>query len=381
MGMWRLWWVPALGVLGGGVTGGCAGGNGYQRSHRHRPAVVHAASETTPVPSIEDAADDPAIWIHPRVPGESLVIGTDKGGGLATYRLDGTQVEYRADGRMNNVDIRQGVRFWGRDVDLVAASVRQEAAIALYLIDPDSGRLVPAGRIPTGLADAYGVCLFVSPGDRRVYALVNAQDGTILQFALSEQDPVSGPESAAVSPPPAILNGTEVRRFRVESQPEGMVCDDAHARLFVGEEAVGVWRFGAEPGDQRAPVLVAGAGGDGPLRPDVEGLAIIPTSMDDGWLIVSSQGNSRFVVYDRRPPHALRLVFEVGDARIDGVSETDGIDATSAPLGAAFPRGIFVAQDGLNTGAGGEENQNFKIVDWRDIERALAERAAGIPPR
>ncbi|MDE0365378.1 MAG: phytase, partial [Gammaproteobacteria bacterium] len=35
-------------------------------------------------------------------------------------------------------------------------------------------------------------------------------------------------------------------------------------------------------------------------------------------------------------------------AGIDGVSETDGIDVTSANLGPAFANGLFIAQDGRN---------------------------------
>jgi 3-phytase len=39
---------------------------------------VAAAGETTPVPHGGDAADDPAIWIHPTDPGQSTIIGSGK---------------------------------------------------------------------------------------------------------------------------------------------------------------------------------------------------------------------------------------------------------------------------------------------------------------
>jgi len=54
---------------------------------------------------------------------------------------------------------------------------------------------------------------------------------------------------------------------------------------------------------------------------------------------------------------------------VDGTSETDGLDVTSAPLGAAYPAGLFVAQDGLNTDP--DERQNFKLVSWADIAAAM----------
>jgi myo-inositol-hexaphosphate 3-phosphohydrolase len=43
-------------------------------------ATPHAVIETEAVPSRGDAADDPAIWIHPDNPAQSLVLGTDKKG-------------------------------------------------------------------------------------------------------------------------------------------------------------------------------------------------------------------------------------------------------------------------------------------------------------
>jgi 3-phytase len=56
-------------------------------------------------------------------------------------------------------------------------------------------------------------------------------------------------------------------------------------------------------------------------------------------------------------------------AGIDGSSETDGLEITSANLGGAFDGGLFIAQDGRNIGP--QENQNFKLVPWSDIARAL----------
>ncbi|MGH9801131.1 MAG: phytase, partial [Blastocatellia bacterium] len=67
--------------------------------------AIHATVETDPVPSGGDAADDPAIWIHPTDPVLSTIIGTNKQGGLAVYDLGGKQIQYLADGRMDNVDL------------------------------------------------------------------------------------------------------------------------------------------------------------------------------------------------------------------------------------------------------------------------------------
>jgi myo-inositol-hexaphosphate 3-phosphohydrolase len=51
---------------------------------------------------------------------------------------------------------------------------------------------------------------------------------------------------------------------------------------------------------------------------------------------------------------------------VDGAEHTDGTDVTTTGLGAGFVDGVFVAQDGRNRG-----NQNFKLVSWSRIARAL----------
>ena len=61
---------------------------------------VSATVETEPVPHSGDAADDPAIWIHPSQPSLSTIIGTDKLGGLAVYDLAGHQIQFLADGNI-----------------------------------------------------------------------------------------------------------------------------------------------------------------------------------------------------------------------------------------------------------------------------------------
>jgi hypothetical protein len=52
---------------------------------------------------------------------------------------------------------------------------------------------------------------------------------------------------------------------------------------------------------------------------------------------------------------------------VDGLSNTDGVGVASVFLGSGFPNGVFVAQDGHNTGG----NQNFKLVPWENIATAI----------
>ena len=318
-----------------------------------------ATVETAAVPSGGDAADDPAIWIDPQNPSLSLIIGTDKrGGGIGVYDLSGREVQYVPDGRPNNVDVRYGFPLAGARVSLVAFS-RRDGTLGVYRVDTARRLLVEAVARPLKVMDkGYGFCLYRSPVSGKFYAFMGDKQGAMEQWELFDDGT-------------GKVGGARVRSLRVGSQSEGCVADDEHAVLYVGEEKGGIWRLGAEPADGTNRERVDTTGPGGHLHADVEGLTIYPAAAGEGYLIASSQGNNRFVVYERRPPNAYVASFEiVADRGIDEVSETDGIDVTGFPLGAAFPEGVFVAQDDSNPGA----NQNFKLVPWGVIARAVTPR-------
>jgi 3-phytase len=73
------------------------------------------------------------------------------------------------------------------------------------------------------------------------------------------------------------------------------------------------------------------------------------------------------VLYERGGSNAFVRRFQIRDGvRTDGTEDTDGIDVTTADLGATFSSGLFVAQDGHND----RGNQNYKLVPWDGIIRA-----------
>jgi 3-phytase len=308
---------------------------------------VAATVETQPMPSVEDAADDPAIWVHPTRPAESTIIGTDKGGGLAVYDLAGRQLQYLPDGKMNNVDVRHGFPLGGRRVALVTAGNRTDNTIAIYRVNQQARTLenVAARRVTT--LEVYGSCMYRSPKTGKFYYFVNSKAGAVEQWELFD----SGGK----------VDAKRVRTFAVSSQTEGCVADDELGHFYLGEEDVGIWKFGAEPdaGDARTQVDKTGAGGH--LTSNVEGLAIAYGRNGAGYLVASSQGNNSYVVYRRGGNNRYVKTFRIVDGNgVDGTSDTDGIDVTAAYLGPAFPRGVFVAQDGSND----RGNQNFKLVPW-----------------
>jgi 3-phytase len=322
-------------------------------------AHLPAEAETDPVPSGGDAADDPAIWIHPTAPGRSVVIGTDKQAGLGVWDLDGQELQFLADGELNNVDLRYRFPLGGEEVALITAGERSQDIIAVYTIDPQTRRLrdVAARDIALGIG-IYGSCMYRSATTGDFYFFGNSKSGEVEQWRLFDDG--SGRVDAEL-----------VRSFDVGTQTEGCVADDETGYLFIGEENIAIWRYAAEPGAGTSRVLVDTVGWGSPLSPDVEGLTIYHAAGGAGYLIASSQGNSTFVVYDRMPPHTRRLVFAI-DANaglgIDGVTGTDGIAVVNLGLGARFPGGLFVAQDDSNSGA----HQNFKLLGWDEIAGAAS---------
>jgi 3-phytase len=322
--------------------------------------TVQATAETTPVASLEDAADDPAIWINRTDPGQSRILGTDKKAGLAVYDLTGEKVQFLPVGRVNNVDVRDGLTLAGKSLTIAAASQRDDKTIVLWSID-STGTLAPLSAVKTGLAEPYGVCLSwagTSPNGR-LWAFVNDKDGRIEQYEINDD----GTGKVA---------STLVRTLKLQTQPEGLVADEPQGFLFAGEEGTGVWRFPLDPSGGTTGELIAGLKPKGQLTPDVEGLAIVSTGPNNqGYLIVSSQGSNQYALYDRTPPHEFRAIFAIGDSpTIDGVQETDGLEATTTPLGPTFPFGIFVVQDGDNNGL----PQNFKFVPFESVVKILAGR-------
>ena len=318
-----------------------------------RLPVVLPRMQTAPVARLGDAADDPAIWVHPADPGRSRILGTNKKQGLLVYDLQGRQTQLLEAGRLNNVDLRQDLRFGDERFDLALATQRDENAMVLFTINAQ-GVLAEAARLPTGLKDIYGTCVLRTP-EGGLDAFVNDKDGRYEHYRITRSGGRFGARLA--------------RSFRVASQPEGCVADDRSGLLFVGEEKRGLWVTSARADQPATLKMVLPVGGA--LHADVEGMGIYHGA-DRSYLVVSSQGNNSYVVLDAAAPFTVRGAFRIGiDAAggIDGASETDGLEVTSANLGGPYARGMLVVQDGFKRLPDGP--QNFKAVAWEDIARVL----------
>ncbi|NUT47994.1 MAG: phytase [Saccharothrix sp.] len=366
-------------------------------------------------------ADDPAIWVHPRAAGQSVVLGTLKEGGLAAFDLAGrTLGTYPAPaaptpeakpGRFNNVDVLDRVPVGGVARNLAFVSDRGRDRVRVYELDK------------RGAAAGAAVLRDVTdPGARPVFSSSEEE--------VDEQHTAYGLAAGYVGRTPVVVtnrrNETRVALLRVTAGPagsvgtavvatldlpssfrlpdgttwtpcgepgegpqlEGMVVDSAHGVLYAAQEDVGIWRVPLRAAGFGTPVLVdevrsfgvpqtydpeteecavsgpdPGFGGEH-LVADAEGLTV-----GDGYLIASSQGDSRFVVYERTGRNAHVGDFVVGRGRgVDSVEHSDGAHLVTADLGRNYPRGLLVVHDGERAPATGDlPTTGFAYVSWADV--------------
>ncbi|KAF2021343.1 thermostable phytase [Aaosphaeria arxii CBS 175.79] len=310
--------------------------------------------------------DDPAIWIHPTRPDQSKIVTTtksDQGAGFAIFDLKGKLLQHMAMEKPNNVDVMYNFTAGSRKVDLAFAACRGDNTLCLAEIN-STGLLSPiaGGSQPTPEDyEVYGSCTYRSPKTGKQYLFVNNKDAEYLQYELT-------------SSTNGTLQTTLVRKFIGGSggQVEGCVSDERSGYLFLGEEPEGIWRYDAEPTGSDKGFQLAKVG-DGNLEADVEGMTLVPAKNGDGgYIMVSSQGISSYIVYDRAPPHKYVMKFTIVDnekAGVDHVTNTDGLAAVGDRLNKDFPYGLIVTHDDANELAEGgtAEEASFKLVSLLDV--------------
>ena len=309
-------------------------------------------------------ADDPAIWIDPVDPGRSLILGTDKDadGALYVFNLDGKilrEKTVRGLKRPNNVDVEYGLLLGGEPTDVAVVTERYANKLRVYrlpgLEEVDGGGIeVFSGE---SAREPMGVALYRRPRDGAIFAIVGRKSGPtgggyLWQYRL--EDGGGG-----------RVKGTRVRSFGVWSgrkEIEAVAVDDALGYVYYSDEGVGVRKYGADPDAGNAGTELALFATSG-FSDDQEGISIYQVDDGTGYILVSDQAAGRFHVFRREGepgmPHRHPLVKTV---RLR-VSNSDGSEATSAPLGARFPNGLLVAMS---------DDGTFHLYSWSDVARGFA---------
>lgn len=322
---------------------------------------LNADVETEPVGSSleEDAADDPAIWYNQADPSRSLVLGTDKKAGIYVYDLEGNVVQFMDVGRINNIDLRDGFLYDGREVVLVAGSNRSINCITLFYIDKDTGILSDSLlNVPSGVDEVYGLCLHRYGPRDEFHVFVNGKGGMLEQWNIITRN-----------------NGIEaelMRHFMLTSQPEGMVADDLNGTVYLGVEDEGIYKLDTDPeGDTLLGFLPGSDMANPNIRFDVEGLALF-SYRNNQYLIASIQGNFSYAIFRIGAPMDQYLKsFVILDGTVDGVEETDGLEIITERLNDRFGSGMLVVQDGFNTDGDVARSQNFKYISFTKIAELL----------
>jgi 3-phytase len=201
---------------------------------------------------------------------------------------------------------------------------------------------------------ARGLCLYQDAN--RLYYFVTNSAGEVRQFMIRSDKQWSA---------------EQVRHFKLDSNAEGCVVDDYYRTLYIAEDSSGIWKYDAQPDGDLIEKVIS-LSWLGPLRADLEGMTIYDSGDGKGYLMVSSQGNSRYAIFDRVSNKQLETFRIEANGEVDGTSKSDGIDVSSINYGPRFPSGFFIAHDDTNESPEGTpQSQNFKVVDWRLIQKQI----------
>lgn len=402
-------------------------------TRKHRTATVTTSVETPPL--YDDGAggnasgDDPAIWVHPDDSDRSLVLATAKEGGLRVYDVAATELQSvaatpapRADGvpgRFNNVDIAYGLRVDGRTTDVAVVSDRYNDQIRFFAIDtagadaaapltevtaPELEFLFSPDR-ETVAEDhtAYGLAVY-QPRRGAAYAVVTQEGSTTIATARLTTGPdgvgYTDVEHLAIPGEFRLPDGTTwvpCEEPGVEPQLEGLAVDRRTGTLYAAQEDVGLWRvplplgsgaprlvdkvkdFGVHDAydpetEECAPVdPEAPSYGGTNLTADAEGVDIWYGPGRTGYVIVSSQGDDTYGVYDLTGRNRSLGTFRVAGDGVDDVNGSDGLAVSNAPVG-EYESGLLVTHDEPETGPDVDPDRDatgFSYVHWGDVTKAL----------
>ncbi|MCV9388818.1 phytase [Reichenbachiella ulvae] len=314
--------------------------------------------------SVNYDSDDPAIWIHPSDPAQSLILGTDKGddgqGGVFVFDLQGNEIADRRISnidRPNNVDIAYGFQLDStQQTDIAVFSERGKEQIRVFSL-PDMNP-IDGGGLPV-FEDSenrlvMGVALY-KRADDSIFAIVSRKgenaptEGYLYQYLLYAEN--------------GTVKSQLVRKFGKFSGGDGeieAIAVDAEAGyIYYSDELYGIRKYYADPNKGNEELALFGLEN---FTEDREGISIYPTGEKSGYILISDQQNRRFHVYPREGsssnPHQHNLITVLPMQ----VVESDGSEVSPVAFNADFPKGIFVAMS---------DNRTFEIYDWRDLEQAI----------
>ncbi len=314
--------------------------------------------------AVNHDSDDPAIWVHPESPDQSIILGTDKfeeSGALYAFDLSGNilqdKVVKNVD-RPNNVALIRAFPMGDYTVDVALFTERIKSQVRAFSV-PDM-QAVDNGGLPVfedeaGYREVMGIASYHNPEDSSFYFILSRKAAPDSSRYLQQYKLSYNAESNAIEAELLRRFG----RFEGDTEIEAIAVDDELGYIYYSNEGCCIRKYYADPakGDEE----LARFGLDSFVE-DREGIAIYPTGAGTGYILVSDQQNRQVDVFAREgsenDPHSHPLIAEINVQ----ANETDGIEVVADSLSPQFPQGILVMMS---------DNKTFEIYDFRDILKVI----------
>jgi 3-phytase len=306
--------------------------------------------------------DDPAIWINPTDPAQSLIVGTDKDeqGGLYVYDIQGKIIPSKTVTglkRPDNVDIEYGLSIGGVKHDIAVTTERITHKLRIYSL-PDmkpldgGGIEVFEGETGDQYRDLMGIALYKNPVTGETYTIVGRKNGPrsgyLWQYKL--EDSGKGTVKATLA--------RKFGNYSGKKEIESIAVDDELGYVYYSDEGAGVHKYYADPARGNDELALFATTG---FSQDHEGISIYKINDGTGYILVSDQQADQFFIFPREGttghPHDHPLI------KIVKVSahESDGSDVTSTALNEQFKNGVFVVMS---------TDKTFHYYRWEDLAGA-----------
>lgn len=312
-------------------------------------------------PSVPGDPDDPAIWIHPTDPSQSLVLGTDKErpGGVYVYDLQGNELPDRHQlgmDKANNVDIEYGFPLGEELVDIAVVTEMKEDRLRVFRLPEmtpiDGGGLPVFEGESGGEAEPAGVGIYKRPSDDAFFLHVSRDEGPADGYLWTYQLLDAGDGTVELDYVRSFGS------FSGDKDIETVIVDDELGYLYYSDEFTAIHKYHADPDHPDADVLLARFALDDDYLEAREGMTLFRRPDGTGYLIVSDQLRNVMKVYRREgepnDPHAHVLLTSFRTTSI----ETDGIEASPVDFGGEFADGLFVSHT---------DEGHFQLYRWADI--------------
>lgn len=296
--------------------------------------------------------DDPAIWVNPKNPAESIIFGTDKetNGAIYAFDLNGKIIEnktIRGVKRPNNVDLIQNFKLNNTTtVAILAFAEREKQQIRIYSVPEmqplDNGGIkVFEDETTNDFKFPMGIAFYSSPTTQKTYVIVGRKTGPKKNYLYQYELQSTNNQIKAVL----------VRKFgnfSGKKEIEAIAVDNENGFIYYADEEFGVHKYYAEPTQGNKEIAIIG---QGKFLTDIEGIAIAKTTQKEGYIIISDQQRGTFNVFDRQTNKFIKTLDLT-------TVETDGCEVSTSNFGPLFPNGLFVAMN---------DSKEFYFYDFKKI--------------